>query len=73
MYPLMPIMYLSAEEYVRFRHAYLKAMLPFWGIVVAVALAAIVLTGASAGWLHMIEWCSKELTPIGCSLYMAGI
>ena len=73
MYVMMPIAYLSAEEYAQFREAYLRVLLPFWATVVAVALAIALLAVASAGWLRMIEWCRVELNPISCSLYLAGI
>lgn len=73
MYIMMPYAHLSAEEAAQFNEACLKVILPFWALMIAVALALVALAASSAGWLRMIEWCSKTLSPISCSLYLSGI
>ena len=73
MYIVAPIALYSAEEAAQFREAYLKVILTFWATIVAAALAVALLAAVSAASLRMIEWCSAELTPFSCRLYLSGI
>ena len=73
MYYLPPIAFTSADEAAEFLHAYWQVIKFAWMMAALVALTLIVLAGVSAGWLRMITWCNVELSPVACSLYLAGI
>ena len=73
MYQMTPLFFRPDDGLARHTDTLARAVLLVLATIAILALAAVVLAAASAGWLRMIEWCRAELNPISCSLYLAGI
>ncbi len=69
---LLPYVYLSAENRAQIAEAEWRALKLLLAALAILAVTVLALAAMSAGWLRMIAWCQAELSPIACSMYLAG-
>ncbi len=69
----VPLTFTSAEDAAEFAEAHWQVVKIVWARIAVIALVFIVLAAVFAGTLQMMAWCNVELSPIVCSLYLAGI